>query len=114
MPFENLYRIAFGERKISNHTKRKDVVSNDNNVVAPYDTTKDATELEITKLEERFGELKEGMEVSITLQEINNLIPKSRVRTDAYCKLVSALKRIGVTLIITSRKKKRHETLNCI
>ena len=114
MPFENLYRIAFGERKNSNHTERKEIVSYDNNEVAPYDTTKDATELEIIKLEERFGKLTDGMEVSISLQEINQLIPKSRVRTDAYNKLVSALKRIGVTLTISSRKKKKHETFNHI
>ena len=44
MPFENLYRIAFGERKNSNHTERKEDVGvgTDSHIeVAPYDIMKD-------------------------------------------------------------------------
>ena len=107
MPFENLYRIAFGERKNSNHAERKEGVGADNHIeVAPYDTTKDATETEIRILEERYGELKDGMVLWIDLQTLLEIIPRKRQRTDAYNRLVKALGRRGVTLCITSRKKK--------
>ena len=107
MPFENLYRIAFGERKISSLTERKDDVGTDSHIeVAPYDTTKDATETEIRILEERYGELKDGMVLWIDLQTLLEIIPRKRHRTDAYNRLVKALERRGVTLCITSRKKK--------
>ena len=107
MPFENLYRIAFGEKKYSNHTEHKEYVGTDSHIeVAPYDTTKDATESEIEILEERYGELKKGMVLWIELQAILEIIPRKRQRTDAYNRLVKALERRGVTLCITSRKKK--------
>lgn len=107
MPFENLYRIAFGERKNSNHAERKEDVGADSHIeVAPYDTTKDATESEIRILEERYGELKEGMVLWIELQTLLEIIPRKRQRTDAYNRLVKALEQRGVTLCITSRKKK--------
>jgi hypothetical protein len=109
MPFENLYRIAFGERKNSNHTERKEDVGvgTDSHIeVAPYDNTKDATETEIRILEERYGELKEGMVLWIDLQTLLEIIPRKRQRTDAYNRLVKALERRGVTLCLTSRKKK--------
>ena len=107
MPFENLYRIAFGEKKYSNHTEHKEYVGTDSHIeVAPYDTTKDATETEIRILEERYGELKEGMVLWIDLQTLLDIIPRKRQRTDAYNRLVKALKQRGVTLCITSRKKK--------
>ena len=107
MPFENLYRIAFGERKNSNYIERKEDVGADSHIeVAPYDTTKDATETEIRILEERYGELKEGMVLWIDLQTLLEIIPRKRQRTDAYNRLVKALELRGVTLCITSRKKK--------
>ena len=110
MPFENLYRIAFGERKNSNHIERKEDVGvgTDSHIeVAPYDTAKDATESEIRILEERYGELKEGMVLWIDLQTLLEIIPRKRQRTDAYNRLVKALEQRGVTLCITSRKKKK-------
>ena len=109
MPFENLYRIAFGERKNSNHTERKEDVGvgTDSHIeVAPYDTTKDATETEIRILEERYGELNNGMVLWIDLHTLLEIIPRKRQRTDAYNRLVKALEQRGVTLCITSRKKK--------
>jgi hypothetical protein len=33
MPFENLYRIAFGERKNSNHAERKEGVGADSHTL---------------------------------------------------------------------------------
>lgn len=113
MPFENLYRIAFGERKNSNQTERKEDVGTDSHIeVAPYDIMKDATETEIGILEGRYGVLKDGMVLWIELQTILEIIPRKRQRTDAYNKLVSALKRRGVTLCITSRKRKVYESQN--
>lgn len=107
MPFENLFKIAFGEKKNSNQAEHKDYVGTDSHIeVAPYDTTKDATESEIQILEERYGELKKGMVLWIELQTILEIIPRKRQRTDAYNRLVKALERRGVTLCITSRKKK--------
>lgn len=107
MPFENLFKIAFGEKKNSNQAEHKEYVGKDSHTeVAPYDTTKDATESEIRILEERYGELKEGMIIWIELQAILEIIPRKRQRTDAYNRLVKALERRGVTLCITSRKKK--------
>ena len=107
MPFENLFKIAFGEKKNSNHAEHKEDDGTDSHIeVAPYDIMKDATETEIGILEGRYGELKDGMVLWIELQTILEIIPRKRQRTDAYNKLVSALKRRGVTLCITSRKKK--------
>ena len=71
MPFENLFKIAFGEKKNSNQAEHKDYVGTDSHIeVAPYDTTKDATESEIEILEKRYGELKEGMIIWIELHFI--------------------------------------------
>jgi len=66
---------------------------------------------EIRILEEKFGVLSEGMEIEVELQELLQIVPRKRQRTDAYNKLVSVLKRKGITLTITSRKKrKEHES----
>ncbi len=113
MPFKNLFAIAFGERKNSTSPNIRNDNGNDENHidVAPYEHTKDAIEEEIRILQEKFGVLSKGMEIQVQLQEMLQIIPRKRQRTDAYNKLVSALKRRGITLTITSRKKKKnHES----
>lgn len=81
---------------------------------APHVITKDAAQNvniiddpELNVIAERFGELKAKKTIEVSLQEILILLPRTRKRSDAYKGLVSKLKRIGVTLIITSNRKIR-------
>lgn len=59
---------------------------------------------DIAVLKEKFGGVKE---IEISLQELLKLCPRSRARTDAYKGLVAELKKEGIELNITSRKKKK-------
>ena len=61
---------------------------------------------DIMVLKEKFGNVKE---IEISLQELLKLCPRSRARTDAYKGLVAELKKEGIELKITSRKKNKRE-----
>ena len=62
---------------------------------------------EVSAIQKHFGPLTPGMEIKTTLTNIQNIIPKSRKRVDAYTGLASMLKNLfGIVLEITSRKKK--------
>ena len=64
---------------------------------------------DIERLEKRYGELFEGKVIETTLQDILAVIPRHRARTDAYDSLVKKLESdYKVKLIITSRKKNKH------
>lgn len=55
----------------------------------------------------KYGFLLNGMKIETTLQDLLQICPRKREKTDAYNGLVKHLKeRFGVDLIITSRKKK--------
>ena len=107
----NLLRIASEEVVLSTPRSREG-----NNKVAPHVTTEDATncennesDRELRALSEKYGELYEGKIINVTLQDLLSLLPRTRKRSDAYSGLISKLKRIGVTLKVTSQKSKINE-----
>ena len=61
---------------------------------------------EIKRLEDEYGPLMEGQHLTIQLQDLLVLIPRSRKRIDAYMGLIKELANRGVTLTIKSRKTK--------
>ena len=55
-------------------------------------------------------ELKRGMIIKMTLQEILTIIPKNRRRIESYKQLIVFLNdEMGVALELTSRKSKKHD-----
>ena len=57
-------------------------------------------------------ELKRGMAIRMTLQEILAIIPKARPRIESYKTLIKFLNdEMGVALELTSRKSKKYERL---
>lgn len=111
--FVNLLRIACGERVPSTpHSREEDDAIQNNTVkVAPHVIAREATvssatdDPELRILTENYGELVEGRVIIISLQELLRLIPRTRRRSDAYKALKTKLKRIGVTLQITTSRK---------
>ena len=64
-------------------------------------------ESDIKAITNKWGELRPGICIETTLQELLTLVPRHRQRIDAYNGLVSELWfRYGVTLTIKSRKTK--------
>ena len=74
-----------------------------NSVSTPTISKYDA---DIESLKTTYGELKPGMAIEITLQDLLTICPRNRKRIEAYNGLVSELKKRGVTLNIKSRKTK--------
>lgn len=77
---------------------------------------KTATEIKIPKkyqddietLRDMYGEnFKTGLCINLTLKEALEIMPKERLRVDAYTGLISFLKgKMGITLTIKSQKSK--------
>jgi hypothetical protein len=109
--FEYMLRFAMGVRT-TYHSREEDDVQNNSTIVAaaPHVIAREAAlssstdDSELRILAETFGELIEGRVIDISLQELLNLIPRTRRRSDAYRALTTKLKRKGVTLNITSQK----------
>ena len=74
-----------------------------NSVSTPTISKYDA---DIESLKTTYGELKPGMAIEITLQDLLTICPRNRRRIEAYQGLVTALRKQGVTLTITSNKTK--------
>lgn len=103
--YQNLLRIA-SEELIINPRSREEKV-------APHVITEEATKTENTEsdpelraLSEMYGHFYEGMIINVSLQELLELLPRTRRRSDAYKGLVSKLNCKGVVLNITSNKPK--------
>ena len=80
-------------------------------MLAPVVTAKasrsEKYESDIRAITSKWGELKPGLCIETTLQELLTIAPRHRPRIDAYNGLVSDLwLRYGVTLTIKSRKTK--------
>ena len=61
---------------------------------------------DIRNLVDHFGALQDGKIVEVSLQELLQICPRNRKRSDAYRGLISYLQReIGVTLTIKTRNK---------
>lgn len=63
------------------------------------------SELEI--LAKEYGELSNGKQIEVELNRILLLLPRKRRKVDAYKGIRSVLKRMGVELIIKSKKRNR-------
>lgn len=64
-------------------------------------------ESDITAITRKWGELRNGLCIETTLQELLTIVPRHRPRIDAYNGLRSLLRdKYGVTLTIKSRKTK--------
>lgn len=63
---------------------------------------------DVETLRKRYGEnFKTGLCIDLTLKEALEIIPRERLRVDAYSGLISFLKgKMGITLIIKSQKSK--------
>ena len=76
------------------------VVSKENSVIEKKSTN--SREIEI--LSQEYGCLEEGMCIEIELNRILEILPRSRRRSDAYKGLRAKLKKLGVELVITSKR----------
>ena len=77
--------------------------------LAPVVTAKASrsSEPDITAIMSKWGELRNGLCIETTLQELLTIVPRHRPRIDAYNGLRSLLRdKYGVTLTIKSRKTK--------
>ena len=80
-------------------------------ILAPVDTANasrsEKYESDIRAITGKWGELRNGLCIETTLQELLTIVPRHRPRIDAYNGLRSCLKdKYGVTLTIKSRKTK--------
>lgn len=100
--FENLLRIACEEKK-------SNLMSREVRTTHVIDKKCVPDDPEIRIIEEKFGELIDGKVIEITLQDLLQLIPRSRRRTDAYRGLVKKCKDRGAILIITTNKRQGGE-----
>ena len=80
-------------------------------MLAPVVTAKASSlgnyEPDIKAITSKWGELRKGLCIETTLQEILTIVPRHRPRIDAYNGLRSLLRdKYGVILIIKSRKTK--------
>jgi len=111
--FENMLRFACGERVLSTpHSREEDDVVQDNTITAaPHVIVREAAissvtdDPELRTFAEHYGELADGRVIDVPLQELLAIIPRTRRRSDAYKALITKLKRIGVTLCITTNRK---------
>lgn len=81
-------------------------------VIHKYKREEEELEPDLIALAEHFPEIKSALtngspaEVTVSLQDLNVICPRHRVRTDSYGRLVKLLKTKNVTLNIISRKGK--------
>ena len=68
--------------------------------------TTSAYSSDLEALTARYGELKPGMSIEMTLHEALTLMPRTRHKADAYKGVKSQLNRMGVTFSIVNPSKK--------
>ena len=94
----------------NNKTEQKRITTKANPPNKPQKKKEDNSDKykkDVEVLEKRFGTLNPGMNLILTLQEILQLLPRNRKRSDTYTGLVKHLQSRGVTLTINSLKSKR-------
>lgn len=98
---EFLYSLFSSNRGL---TERQDMLAP---VVTAKASRSEKYESDIRAVTNKWGELKPGLCIETTLQELLTIVPRHRPRIDAYNGLVSELcYKHGVTLTIKSRKTK--------
>lgn len=88
----------------------KDEEENSHPAIEPVESKKKSIAnekfaLELEVLTNEFGELTEGKQIVVELSHLLVLLPRKRKKSDAYKGIKSELKKMGVELIITSKKK---------
>lgn len=96
--FENLLRIFSGD---INAAKKKET-----EIKESTPPVKVKFKSDIDALEEKFGNPLKG-EISMTLTDALELIPRDRKRVDAYKALQKYLSERGVNLVVKSQKTKK-------
>lgn len=97
------------ERKVYSEIPRDS--EDDLIVIHKYKREERELEPDLTALAQHYPEIKSALtngspaEVNISLQDLNAICPRHRVRTDSYGRLVKLLKTKNVVLNIISRKK---------
>lgn len=106
------------ERQYSQHTNTSSCLPQQiqgDLIVIPhaYSAEEDTFKEDLLRLCKANRHIKEALEtgtsvtVEYSLTEINNIIPRKRVRSDAYVRFQRFLKTKGITLIIKSRKSQK-------
>lgn len=96
--FEDFFRnIMFGERStVTTDRQEKSIITPDdsNKSVMRVDNEKPTTILdpELELLVEKFGPLKKGQTIELTLQEALQVWPRERKKSDAYKSLIRKVK----------------------
>lgn len=87
--------------------EREDITSPVETEIRCENGSTDKFDADLKAMSAKWGELKNGLFINTTLQELLLIVPRRRARVDAYNSLVKFLKsNYGVTLIIKSRKQK--------
>ena len=107
--FENLFRIAMEKFNSTLHCRKAQEAAPHVIKKAAAVSSNDDPELEI--LGKTFGALTNGKVIEVNLQELLALVPRTRKRSDAYRGLCAKLRRMGVTLNITTNRTKKEEKL---
>lgn len=93
--------------------RQEDAVNNQYQAMEPVVSKRKSIEVsegnnpELEILSKEFGELSEGKQIEVTLNQLLTLLPRKRRKTDAYKGIRARLKKMGVELIITSKTKKK-------
>lgn len=101
------YLVNLGHRQVeeqNNEPIAEPVVSKENSVIEKKSTN--SREIEI--LSQEYGCLENGMRIEIELNRILEILPRSRRRADAYKGLRAELKKLGVELVITSKRHRKN------
>ena len=102
--FTNLLRVICDVSQVSQCEAAKEVPSGVKKAASDIDQPPFQSDLQ--SLVDRFGALQDGKIIEVGLQELLQICPRNRKRSDAYRGLISYLQReIGVTLTIKTKKK---------
>ena len=108
MLIENLFQLDYMDcSSLSNGHVDKNRIVNIANLTAKKIIVADEFADDVSRLCEfaKINEIRPGMTITISLQELLRIAPRHRQRTDAYKTLVRYLKeQLGVELIIKSQK----------
>ena len=99
-----IFRAYSVNNNKTEQTKTK--INSSNKPQKKKEDNSDKYKKDVEVLEKRFGTLNPGMTLILTLQEILQILPRNRKRSDTYNGLVKHLQSRGVTLTINSLKKK--------
>lgn len=107
--FENLLRIAMEKFNSTLHSREAQEAAP--HVIKKAAAVSNDDDPELLLLENTFGALTNGKVITVTLQELLTLIPRTRKRSDAYRGLCAKLRQMGVTLNITTNRTRKEEKL---